>query len=252
MARSGARSGKYVYGVIRGSARSKPRVKGIAGKPLRVVKSDGLGALVSDVPNKTLEAGREELLTHARVLEKALEHGAVLPMRFGVVMPDESAVRNDLLGAHAAELEAQLQEMDGKVEVNVKGFYDEGVVLREVVAENRNVAELREFVQSQPEDATYYERIRLGELIADALSAKRDGDEERILGRLGPHAVAVERGPLVHEHMVVNGSFLVERDGFSTFDHALEELAAEQHPRIGFKLTGPLPPHSFVELSVEA
>jgi hypothetical protein len=62
----------------------------------------------------------------------------------------------------------------------------------------------------------------------------------------------VEAGSLVHEHMAVNASFLVRRSTVEAFDRALEELAAEQHPRIAFKLTGPLPPHSFVELTVEA
>jgi hypothetical protein len=251
MARSGDQSARYVYGVIRAPARSRPKAKGINGKPLRVVKSDALGALVSEVPDRPLEAGREELLTHSGVLEKALEHGAVLPMRFGVVMPDDSSVRKDLLEAHRPQLEAQLQEMDDKVEVNVKALYDEESILREVLAEDPEVAKLREAVQGAPEDATYYERIRLGELVAAAQTAKRETDEERILGRLAPHAVAVEAGQPIHERMVVNASFLVSRDGLKKFDGALEQIAAEQHPRIGFKLTGPLPPHSFVELSVE-
>jgi Gas vesicle synthesis protein GvpL/GvpF len=252
MARSGAKPARYVYGVIRGSARAKPKVKGIHDKPLRTVRSGALGALVSDVPEAELEAGREELLTHSRVLEEALALGPVLPMRFGVVMPDESAVRAELLDAHGDALEAQLEELGDKVELNVKGLYDEGSVLRELIAEDPAVAELRAVVQDRPEEAAYFERIRLGELVAEGLTAKREADEREILGRLAPHAVEVEQGKLVHEHMVVNSSFLVERTGLTRFDEALEKLAAEQHPRIGFKLTGPLPPHSFVELSLEA
>ena len=252
MARASAQRAKYVYGVIRTSGRSKPKVKGIDGRPLAVVKSNGsLGALVSDVPEGPLEAGRDELLTHSRVLEKALEQGTVLPMRFGVIMPDESTVRDQLLEAHRPELEEQLDQMEDKVELNLKGLYDEASVLREVLAENPEAAQLRELVQSKPEDAAYFDRIRLGELIAEALTAKREADEQWILDRLAPHAVAVEPGNLVHEHMMVNASFLVERKRLPKFDEALEKIAAEQHPRISFKLTGPLPPHSFVELSLE-
>jgi Gas vesicle synthesis protein GvpL/GvpF len=217
-----------------------------------VVSSKGLGALTSDVPDGPLEAGRDELLAHSRVLENALEQGAVLPMQFGVVMPSESSVRDELLDAHRPALEAQLEEMTGKVEVNVKGLYDEESVLREILAENPEIAAMRESTQRSSEDAAYYERIRLGELITEALAAKRDADEGLVLDRLGPHALAVEPGQPIHERMVVNASFLVERERLEEFDGALEELAAENHPRIGFKLTGPLPPHSFVELSVEA
>lgn len=251
MAGTGANSARYVYGVIRASTRKKPKAQGIHGDGLQVVRSGPLGALVSAVPEAELEAGREELLAHSRVLEKALENGPVLPMRFGVVMPSEAAIKDDLLDAHREELEAQLDELGDKVELNVKGLYDEEEVLREMLAEDAAVAELRAAVQGQPEDATYFERIRLGELVAQGLTAKREADEQEILARLAAHAVAIEQGKLVHEHMVVNSSFLVERAGLGKFDEALEQIAAEEHPRIGFKLTGPLPPHSFVELTVE-
>lgn len=249
MPRRGANSASYVYGVLR-SRRRKPAGKGIDGKPLRVVAANGIAALASDVPPVPLEAGRDELLTHAHVLERALEGGPVLPMQFGVVMPDDDAIREDLLSAHHEQLRAQLDEMEGKVEMNVKGLYDEAAILREVLDEDRDIAGLREAIRGQPEDATYYERIRLGELIAAAVSARRERDEEMVVARLAPHAAELRAGDPIHERMVVNLSLLLERNRENELEDALEELAAEQHPRIGFKLTGPLPPHSFVELSV--
>src|SRR4051812_6754701 len=163
MARSASKTAKYVYGVMRAQNGRAPRYRGIDRKQVRIVTADGLGALTSDVPAGDLEAGRDELLAHSRVLEKALERGTVLPMRFGVVMPSEASVREELLDPHRDELEAQLDEMEGKVEVNVKAIYDEAAALREVVAEQPEVAELRQAIQGKPEDATYYERIRLGE-----------------------------------------------------------------------------------------
>jgi hypothetical protein len=251
MARSGVQTAKYVYGVVRAPSKAKRMGNGISGKPVRVVASKGIGALASDVPPGPLDAGREELLAHSRVLEKALEHGVVLPMRFGVVMPGEAAVRGDLLDAHRPDLEAQLEEMSGKIEVNVKGIYDEASIMREVVQENREIAALRESVQSSSPDAAYYDRIRLGELVAGALEAKREADEASILDKLAPRALDMDVGAQIHERLVVNASFLLERERLKDFDDVLEKIAAENHPRIGFKLTGPLPPHSFVELTVE-
>ena len=254
MAKGKANGGgaKYVYGVVRAGRSSRLKQSGIRDAPIKVVAHKGIGALTSDVPDGELEAGRDELLTHSGVLERALRKGVVLPMRFGIVMPDEGAVRNELLEAHREELEAQLDEMDGKAEINVKGIYDEPTILREVVGENKEIGALRESIQGQPEDATYFERIRLGELISGALDRKRAEDERWIVDRLLPHAVAVEVGEPVHERMAVNASFLVERERRPEFDRALDELAAELGGRINFKYTGPLPPHSFVELSVEA
>src|SRR3954447_17754244 len=130
MAESNGSTAKYVYGVVRAGGDAGPKDTGINDEPVVLVAGQGgLAALTSDVPDGPLEAGREELLTHSRVLERALEKGVVLPMRFGVVMPTEGSVREELLAAHREELEAQLDEMDGKAELNVKGIYEEEAIL---------------------------------------------------------------------------------------------------------------------------
>jgi hypothetical protein len=250
MARAQTESAKYVYGVVRANDK-RPRARGIGRKQVRVVRADGLGALTSDVPPGDLEAGRDELLAHSRVLERALEQGTVLPMRFGVVMPSEAAVREQLLDPHRGELEAQLEEMDGKFEVNLKAIYDERVLLTEVLSEQPEIAKLREELRGQPEDATHFERIRLGEMIAGAVNEKRDRDADEILQRLAPHVVAAEVGDPVHERMALNASFLIERGTRKAFDAELDRIAAEQAERLRFKYTGPLAPHSFVELAME-
>src|SRR5689334_14022795 len=112
MASPNGDSARYVYGVVRARGNSLDGARGINDEPVGLVKSKGLAALTSEVSDEVLEAGRDELLTHSRVLEQAFEHGAVLPMRFGIVMPHEQAVRDELLDPHRAELEAQLEEMD--------------------------------------------------------------------------------------------------------------------------------------------
>jgi hypothetical protein len=243
---------RYVYGVVRAEAPAPTGVKGIAEAPVELVAEGELAALASAAPGEYLEAGREELLTHSRVLEAALQSATVLPMRFGVVMPDEQTVRDRLLSAHRDELCAQLREMDGKVEVSIKGLYDEAAILHEVVAENREVAQLREAIHGKPADATYYERIRLGELVAAAFAAKREEDGDAVVEALRPEAVAVQLADPIHERMAVNASFLVLRSQLEDFDRSVEELGSSQAGRIRFKYTGPLPPHSFVELGVAA
>ena len=252
MARASSDSAKYVYGIVRADGTRSPRAKGIGKKQVRIVDADGLGALTSDIPPGDLEAGREELLAHAHVLEKAIEQGTVLPMQFGVVMPDESAVREQLLDPHRLELEAQLEEMEGKFEVSLKAMYDERALLTEIIDEDREIAKLRKSLQGQPEDATHFERIRLGELIAGAVNEKRDRDADEIIRRLAEHALAVEVGEPVHERMAVNAAFLVDRSAQKEFDAEVDRIAEEQGGRLRFKYTGPLAPHSFVELAVEA
>lgn len=240
---------KYVYGVVTAAA-SPPQGPGIGDAPVGVIPHGSVAALASDVAGDSLEAGREELLRHSRVLEETMAHAVVLPMRFGVVMPDEETVHERLLDPHSEELAAQLEAMDGKVEITIKGIYDEATILREAVAEDRGIAKLKEAIQGKPEEATYYQRIELGELIAAALEEKRAAAAPLVVDRLAPFAVDVRVGEPVHERMAVNASFLVERGRLEEFDRAVDQIGVEQADRIQLKYTGPLPPHSFVELGV--
>lgn len=241
---------KYVYGVVPAAGAKPPPGPGIDDAPVGIVSHDGVAALTSDVPGGFLEAGREELLAHSRVLEEAMQRSVVLPMRFGVVLPDDETVHERLLDPYGEELEAQLKAMEGKVEITLKGIYDEETILREAIAEDRDIAKLREAIHGKPEEATYYQRIELGELIAAALEEKRAAAAPQIIDRLVPFAADVRVGEPVHERMAVNASFLVARDRLEEFDRMVDRIGAEQAGRIQLKYTGPLPPHSFVELGV--
>lgn len=238
---------RYVYGVVRGDG-TAPAVEGIAGAPVELVDAGEVAALTSVAPGEYLEAGREDLLTHSRVLEATLEQGTVLPMRFGVVVPDDETLRGRLLEGHREELLAQLEEMDGKVEFALKGLYDEDAILRELVNRDREIGYLRNEIAGKSEAATYYERIRLGELIAAAFAAQQEVDETKLVEELRPHATAIRVGEPIHERMAINASLLIERSGQSKFDAAVDAIGAREAGRIRFKVTGPLPPHSFVEL----
>lgn len=242
---------RYVYGVVHGGGKP-PAGDGIAGAPLEVIAAGEVAALTSVAPGEHLEAGREELLTHSRVLEAALEHGTVLPMRFGVVVPDDETLRERLLDGHREDLAAQLAAMDGKVEIALKGVYDEEAILRELIASDREIARLRDAIAGKPEAATYYDRIRLGELVAAAFAARQQADSAAIVEELRPHAVDVRVGAPVHERMALNASFLVEREGLPAFDRAVDAVGEREAGRMRLRYTGPLPPHSFVELGMAA
>jgi len=239
---------QYVYGIVEAGA-AKPRGRGIAGAPLRVVKSEDAAALVSEVASGNVRLGRDELLLHAKVLERALARGPVLPMRFGVVMSDPEDVRSRLLEERGSELRTQLAEFAGKVEIRIRATYEQEALLREVVREHPNIASLREEVRGGSDDATYYGRIRLGELVAAAIQRRREHDARAIVDALIPAALAVEFGEPAHERVVVQASFLVDRERLAEFDAILEDVAATYGGRIRFKYVGPLPPHSFVELA---
>jgi hypothetical protein len=239
---------QYVYGIV-GPNAPAPRGKGIGGARLALLAGDDVAALVSEIRDGELRFGRDEMLLHSRVLEHALKRGTVLPMRFGIVMSGPEEIRTRLLDEHGAELREQLAELEGKVEVRIRATYDEASLLHEIVHENPEIASLRASLRGRSADATYYSQIRLGELVAAAVEHRRERDAQAIVDALADAALAVEPGNAPHERVVLQASFLVERDRLERFDQVLEQIAQGYGGGIRFKYTGPLPPHSFVRLA---
>lgn len=243
-------SATYIYGVVSDTA-SLPERPGLGGEPLELVADAGLAALVSSVSATGLVVGREALETHARVLEAVHAEATVLPMRFGVVMADRAHVVSDLLEPHRESLRDQLASFEGTVELKLRATYEEQPVLEEIVREDQDIARLRDSLKGRSPDATYYGQIRLGELVAQALQRKRDGDAAEVLDRLEPLALASEVAEPPDERVVLVASFLVARARMGEFDAAVDRVGQAQRGRMRFVYTGPLPPHSFVTLSQE-
>jgi len=125
-------------------------------------------------------------------------------------------------------------------------------LLRDVLREHPQIASLRSSVAGRHPDASYYDRIRLGELVAAAVERHRRLDAQAIVDALGEHAQAVEVSTPNHERVAVQASFLVERTRLNAFNAVVDEVADGYGGTMRFKYTGPLPPHSFVQLAGSA
>ncbi|MFL5884642.1 MAG: GvpL/GvpF family gas vesicle protein [Thermoleophilaceae bacterium] len=233
----------YVYGVRRAGG-NPPAARGVEDEPVRLVTSGQLAAIVSAAPPGDVRASRRNLMAHTTVLQEAVAERCVLPMRFGVVMPDEAAVRHELLELHEEQLLAQLDAFESLVELDVKVLCPEEALLREVV-------EQRPEIRRAPA-TTYHDRIALGELVARAVAAKREELAGAVLGRLGPLAAAAEAGEPLHDDMAASVALLVERTRVPQVDAAVEKLEAELGPSCRIRYVGPLPPYSFTGLDAAA
>lgn len=241
----------YVYGILAAGADVRPPAEGVDGAPVELVEDGGLAALVSDAPSVPVKANRRNLMAHSRVLQEVVAHACVLPMRFGVVMPDRDVVREELLRGHGDRLADQLGAFEPYVEVDVRALCPEEALLRAAVDERPAIAELRASLEGRPPEATYYERIRLGELVAQAVAERREAVAALVAARLEPLAAASELGEPLHEQMLASVAFLVARERLQDFDAAVDRLAEELGPDVRLSYLGPLAPHNFVDLGGE-
>ncbi|MEV4950100.1 GvpL/GvpF family gas vesicle protein [Streptomyces sp. NPDC053755] len=234
----------YVYAIT--SADHPLRLDDLQGvgeppSPLRAVTADSVAAVVSDAP-EGLRAKRRDVLAHEQVLEALMSDGATLPMRFGLLGPDDARVA-EVLGREADAYRQRLAELDGHVEYNLKAARDEEDLLREIMAQSEQVRELNE--RSRSESATHDDRIALGELVANEVVARGGSQAEATLERLSPAATRASRAEPGSSHFL-NVSFLVPAGSADAFVQAVSAEADRLGDAYTFTLTGPLPPYSFV------
>lgn len=237
----------YCYGITSAKAAKAQPGAGLGAAPVEAVTCGELAALTSGVPAGTVRARRRDLMTHFDVLGTAFEHGPVLPLRFGIVFDDERTLVDEFLRPRRDELARLLRELEGQVELRVTAHYREDAILAEAVRENARIAQLREATRGGA--GGHPAMLELGELVSAEVQARTARDTRALLERLRPLARRYELDEEPIAYQLLRASFLVERKRVKAFDQALEEFASDNAGRVDLKLVGPLPPHSFVELS---
>jgi Gas vesicle synthesis protein GvpL/GvpF len=243
----------YVYGILRAADASGLKVSGVADATVRTVAKDDLAALVSDLEGDSLAAARE-IRAHWSVLEEASSSATVLPVRFGTVMEGEAAVRERLLEPNAGRLTTALEQLQGRVQLTVKGVYDEEALLRDVMRQAPAIDQARRRIQAIPSAAGYYQRIELGEAVAAQVERRREADTGFALARLEPLCVASKAEPVSAPDAAFNLAFLVDREQLDPFSAAVVELGEAYGEALALRYVGPLPPYSFadIDLSTES
>ncbi|GII87473.1 gas vesicle protein [Sphaerisporangium siamense] len=238
----------YVYGILPADVEFDPEERGVGDPPGKIglVRHEDIAALVSDL-HPTGPLGRPaDLMAHQRLLDDVAAEVPVLPLRFGAVMENREAVARELLAPHLDEFRAALERLEGHAQFVVKARYEEGALLREVLQEQPEAARLREEIRGLPEDATWDARIRLGEIINEAVEAKREADSRALAEGLAPHCAAVVIRDPTHEEDAAHLACLVDSDRQQEFEEALEEFAARWEGRVTLRLLGPQAAYDFV------
>lgn len=241
-------TGWYVYGIVPADVETDPDARGVGDPPGRVtvVAHGGIGALVSEVGLDAPLGRAEDLLAHQRLLDAAATATPVLPLRFGAVLTSRDAVVEELLAPHAEEFQGALGELEGHSEYVVKGRYQEQAMLAEALAGNEEATRLRQQIRDRPADATRPDRIRLGEIIGHAVTARRDADTRDLVEALTPHCTAITVREPTHEHDAVHLAVLIDNTRRQHLDQIVDEYADNWADRVTLRTLGPLAPYDFV------
>jgi len=244
--------GKYIYCIIRCPEPRQFATLGIGerGDVVHTTHLKGLAAVVSDSPIAEYENTRRNMMAHTKVQEEVMREFVILPVRFGTVGLSTEAIQEQVLNGRYEELNRLLVEMEGRVELGLKAFWYEEVIFQEIVEENPPIRRLSDTLMSRSAEETYYDRIRLGEMVGAAMERKRDEDAEEILARLRPLTYKTRTNKVITDRMVLNGAFLVDQSCEAEFDEAVQKLDGQMGHRLMFKYVGLVPPYNFVNIVV--
>lgn len=249
--------GTYLYCVTRSQpfagngSPSHFQAEGIAGRPARVVVSDrGLAAIVSDSPQDEYDITLDNVTAHERVIEAAMQQTDVLPASFGTVANSDQEVMDQLLRREADELLPQLEQITNRVEVGVKALWEQNALFSQIVAGDPAIQELSNQIAGTTPEETYDLRLELGELTDAAIQRQRDLDAAAILDTLSPLAVDTRINDIITDMMIVNASFLVDRNQVRAFIDKVNALQQASGGRLTIQTAGPLPPYNFVSVVV--
>lgn len=240
-------TGYFVYGIVPEDVTPTDAAEGLGDPAATVstVRQGQIAALVSEVPLDAALGQPRDLRAYQRLLDGTAGTAPVLPLRFGTVLADPEAVERLLADNHDAFL-AALNELDDRVEFIIRGRYVERAMLEQILEDVPEAARLRDSVRGRPEESTMDARIRLGEIVNQAVEAMRTTDTGNLIAALDPVTVAaVERQPS-HEQDAVHVAVLVENARRRKFEKAVDAIAKRWRGRVELRLLGPLAPYDFV------
>lgn len=240
--------GFYVYGILRSSGGIPGDLASVGDEetPVRSASHGDLAAAISELHLNRPLGTRDDLLAHEHVLDAIATETTVLPLRFGAVVNSVDAVVDELLAPNTESFEAVLSQLDGTVQFAVRGRYLDAAHIREVIAEHPEIKELRESLRGVSPDAGYDERLKLGEMVCNAVAEKRALDVQQLVDAVSESVLATAERDVGGEDDAFDVAMLVERERREEFEASVDALGDQWSGRIQLRMVGPLAPYDFL------
>ena len=247
------KEGKYIYGIIRHAA---PLNYGNIGMGKRYdlvygINFKDITAIVSNSPIIQYEARRVNMITHEKVLEEVMKQFTVLPVRFSTISEhDDDAGILRILEKDYKKFDEMLTKMEGKKELGLKVLAHETEIYESIIEKYDDIRTLRGKLMNLPADKTHYQRMKIGEMVAEALKKETENYKNIILDILTPLTEEVKINDNDGEMMILNVAFHIKSTSEPEFDKIVNEIDEKYGHFMTFKYVGTLPPYYFVNLVI--
>lgn len=226
-------------------------IEGITSE-LSTIRYKDAAMVVAEVPKKIYHPNKENLLFHQNTVSAVMnKKDTVIPISFGNVFKTKEDVKV-LLENLYPQFQKLFPEIKGKMELGLK-VIGKKEWLESKVSENPDIVKKAESVKGKSEAASYYDRIQLGGFAQKMVSEIQNEIKTEVFAPLEETAEAAKSNDPLGEKMLLNASFLIDRNQEELFDQKVNEAHEKWKDKVDFNYTGPWPVYNFVNirLSVE-
>ncbi|MFC4403364.1 GvpL/GvpF family gas vesicle protein [Gracilibacillus xinjiangensis] len=203
--------------------------------------------VAAEVPMKIYHPNKENLMMHQQLVSKVMtENDTVIPISFGNVFHSVEDIEV-LLENLYPQLKELFPAIKGKMELGLKVIGKTDWLKSQVYA-NEKVEKLTGQLRGKTEMAGYYDRIQLGGATQEIFSSIIHEIEQDVYTPLEGSAEASKVNDPVGEKMLLNASFLVDREKETEFDQLVNDAHEKWKDKVDFQYSGPWPAYNFVNI----
>jgi len=243
--------GEYIYGIVEEPQFRRFSVLGVGETDVYTINQERIAAVVSDTEFTEIDPTRKNVQSHTVVQEELLKEHNLLPMGFGMVATDEGEVRR-LLENNYDGLLGELHRLAGKIEVELKVFWEQEAVVKELQGENAKLSRLKAQINTASSPVEVQNLLSTaGKLVESIVCDWKTRYTELVYAILQELSFEAKVNNPVGIRNLLNASFLIEKSRESEFKEQVYKLDAKFQGKMNFKYVGPLPPYNFVNLKLE-
>ena len=228
----------YAYCLVEDVDALDMSVRGIAEAPLKMLKIDEFGIVISEGESFSLTQ-QESAMAHAAVVRSLLDQTTSLPFRFGTVLTEEQL--RHYVTTYKSALKKNLAHVRGCVEMDLK------IILQRAKPDADQPPEKE---KQGPGTAFLEEKRR--ELLGDERHSAQKKEVSNLLREPLGVLIRDEKIALRPSKTTVLAAVfhLVDRENIQKYQKNVQEIR-NNRPDLKIRMSGPWPPYSFANIGLE-
>ncbi|HAN10455.1 MAG TPA: hypothetical protein DCP90_07565 [Clostridiales bacterium] len=198
--------------------------------------------LLCENMKSNINATKEGILKHDKIIREVFEEREVIPISYGMVVESREQAEEFLMKNYFPILKL-FGKVQNKIEVGLKLIWNEESFSKDV--ENKKIIAFKKQLAGKKR-VTEQDKIELGKMVEERVNDLRKKYKDEVMSKLKEYTDDFTISEDISPRMALKASFLVDKSNELKFDEAINELYQKYIGSFNFKYIGPLPPYSFI------